>query len=99
MVGALLLALQIIGGAREQARKAEALGSIESLADLSAQMTNAVHALQLERAPEALALGLHKRKIKDRADGSTDNDGAASDRAARDTEQQLRESDRALAEL
>ena len=69
IVGALLLALQIIGAAREQARKAEALGSIESLADLSAQMTSVVHALQLERASEALWLGLHKRASGSNADG------------------------------
>jgi serine phosphatase RsbU (regulator of sigma subunit) len=100
MVGALLLALQIIGGAREQARKAEALGSIESLADLSAQMTNAVHALQLERASEALALGLHERQIKDQADGSIDAELAASaEAAASAAEKQVRQSDRALAEL
>ena len=69
IVGALLLALQIIGAAREQARKVEALGSIESLADLSAQMTSMVHALQLERASEALSLGLRKRIADDTADG------------------------------
>ncbi len=64
IVGALLLALQIIGGAREQARKAAALGSIESLAELSAEMTNVVHALQLERAAEALTLGLHAQAAR-----------------------------------
>ena len=61
MIGALLLALQIISAARLQAQKAEALGSIESLAELSAQMTSTVHALQLERASGALALGIHRQ--------------------------------------
>ncbi len=100
MVGALLLALQIIGGAREQARKAEALGSIESLADLSAQMTSVVHALQLERASEALSLGLHERDAKEPNDGEP---GAALSEEAKqtalDTEKQIHDSDRALAQL
>jgi serine phosphatase RsbU (regulator of sigma subunit) len=100
MIGALLLALQIISGAREQARKAEALGSIESLADLSAQMTNAVHALQLERASEALSLGLHKRNVKDEADGSSDAElEATAKQMASDTDKQIEQCDRALAEL
>lgn len=64
IVGALLLALQIVGDARLQARKAEALGSIESLAELSAQMTSTVHALQLERASDALQLGMSLRLNK-----------------------------------
>ncbi|HTA89287.1 MAG TPA: SpoIIE family protein phosphatase [Polyangiaceae bacterium] len=100
MVGALLLALQIIGGAREQARKAEALGSIESLADLSAQMTSVVHALQLERASEALSLGLHERDSKEPKDGGPGE--ALSEEAkqtALDTEKQIHDSDRALAQL
>jgi serine phosphatase RsbU (regulator of sigma subunit) len=96
MVGALLLALQIIGGAREQARKAEALGSIESLAELSGQMTSAVHALQLERASEALALGLHKQAAKASADEASREAEAA---AVRETEQHITDSDRALAQL
>jgi serine phosphatase RsbU (regulator of sigma subunit) len=100
MVGALLLALQIIGGAREQARKAEALGSIESLADLSAQMTSVVHALQLERASEALSLGLHERDAKAAKEGEPGE--APSEEAkqtALDTEKQLHDSDLALAQL
>jgi serine phosphatase RsbU (regulator of sigma subunit) len=96
MVGALLLALQIIGGAREQARKAEALGSIESLADLSAQMTNVVHALQLERASEALSLGLHKRDTKDAADDAL---SAEAKQTALDSEKQVQVTDDALSQL
>jgi serine phosphatase RsbU (regulator of sigma subunit) len=100
IVGALLLALQIIGAAREQARKAEALGSIESLADLSAQMTSVVHALQLERASEALWLGLHKRASGTNADGQ---DFVALKQSAavaeRDTDKRIQASDQALAQL
>ncbi len=100
MVGALLLALQIIVGAREQAQKAEALGSIESLAELSAQMTSVVHALQLERASEALSLGLLKREAKDKAEGaeSTELNSAAKQLAAQ-TGERLRATDQALAQL
>ena len=98
MVGALLLALQIVGGAREQARKAEALGSIESLAELSAQMTRVVHALQLERACEGLALGFSKR------DATVPNAvatplSAEAKQAAAETQKQIEGSDRALADL
>lgn len=100
MVGALLLALQIILGAREQARKAEALGSVESLAELSAQMTSVVHALQLERASLALSLGLAKRESKDKADSAEGSDlNAAAKLIAADGEQRVHDTDLALARL
>ena len=96
ILGALLLALQIVGAAREQARKAEALGSIQSLAELSARMTSAVHALQLERAWEALRLGLHQQAAKSAADREA---SAAEAAALSETERQIRNSDEALAQL
>jgi serine phosphatase RsbU (regulator of sigma subunit) len=99
MVGALLLALQIIGGAREQARKAEALGSIESLAELSAQMTSVVHALQLERAAGALSLGLHERDAKEPSNRGGDAVSVEAKRAAAEAQKQIEASDRALAQL
>jgi len=100
MVGALLLALQIILGARDQARKAEALGSIESLAELSAQMTSVVHALQLERASESLLLGLHKREQKDAADGQVDPAVAAqAQEVEASTVKRISEADQELARL
>jgi len=97
MVGALLLALQIIVGARFQAQKADALGSIESLADLSAQMTSAVHALQLERASEALSLGLQLHSA-DAGSNPALGPGivAAQSAAARATDERVRASDLAL---
>ena len=100
MVGALLLALQIIVGARFQAQKADALGSIESLADLSAQMTSAVHALQLERASEALSLGLQLHSA-DAGSNPALGPGivAAQSAAARATDERVRASDLALMEL
>jgi serine phosphatase RsbU (regulator of sigma subunit) len=57
VLGAAILAFSIVQTAREDARKAEALGSIESLAELSHRTTNLVHALQTERAALSLALG------------------------------------------
>jgi signal transduction histidine kinase len=58
VIGALLLSLAMARGAREQARTADAIGSIEDLAELSARMTDTVDELQTERASAALALGL-----------------------------------------
>ena len=100
IVGALLLALQIISGARLQAHKVEALGSIESLAELSAQMTSTVHALQLERASEALLLGIHRQLEKASPDPSDDSSIVVAERAAaHDTEVHVRASDLALTQL
>jgi serine phosphatase RsbU (regulator of sigma subunit) len=99
MVGALLLALQIIGGAREQARKAEVLGSIESLAELSAQMTSVVHALQLERASESLALGSYKRAAKEQAKHAANPLVAGAKQSGLETAKQIEDSDQTLARL
>jgi serine phosphatase RsbU (regulator of sigma subunit) len=100
MLGALLLALQIISGAREQARTAEALGSIDSLAELSAQMTTVVHALQLERASEALALGLRKQAAKAASvPGSAPPLPQAGAAAASQVDLSVHASDQALARL
>ena len=49
VIGALILATIIARGARREAQSAAAIGSIEDLARLSAQMTGLVHALQFER--------------------------------------------------
>lgn len=100
MIGAMLLAFQIISGARAQAQKAEALGSIESLAELSAQMTSTVHALQLERASEALSLGIHRQLAQAAPNGQPEPDAAAAERvAARETDEHVRASDQALTRL
>jgi signal transduction histidine kinase/HAMP domain-containing protein len=58
VIGALLLSGEIANGARERARSAEAIGSIEDLAELSSRMTDSVNQLQTERAMAALVLGL-----------------------------------------
>src|SRR5882724_5849804 len=58
VLGVLLLSAEIAFSARDRARTADAIGSIEDLAELSARMTDAVDELQTERALAALALGL-----------------------------------------
>lgn len=72
MIGALLLALEIESGARDRARTAEAIGSVEDLAELSARMTDTVNELQTERALSSLRLGLGSAKAPD-----TQAEGAA----------------------
>ena len=57
VVGALILAVFIARDARRQAESAAALGSIEDLAHLSAQISGLVHQLQFERNELALRLG------------------------------------------
>jgi len=100
MIGALLLALQIIVGARLQAQKADALGSIESLAVLSAQMTSAVHALQLERASEALSLGLNLQSAEVASSVALGaGRAAAQSAAARAFDERVRASELAFAQL
>ena len=71
VIGALLLSLDIATDARDRAHTAEAIGSIEDLAELSARMTATVDELQTERASAALALGWHdvgaERTLEQRA--------------------------------
>jgi two-component system, chemotaxis family, sensor kinase CheA len=55
--GALLLSVMVIHGAREGARAAEAIGSIEDLAELSDRMRDLATSLQAERARTAWATG------------------------------------------
>ena len=57
VIGALLLAISSARDARRQAQSAAALGSIEDLAQLSAQMSGLVHALQFERHELSLRNG------------------------------------------
>jgi two-component system chemotaxis sensor kinase CheA len=49
VIGALILAISMAREARRQAQSAAALGSIEDLAHLAAQMSGLVHELQFER--------------------------------------------------
>ncbi len=64
VIGALLLSLEIAHDARDRAHSAEAIGSIEDLAELSARMTATVDELQTERASAALALGFHDANLE-----------------------------------
>ncbi|MEI9949281.1 MAG: SpoIIE family protein phosphatase [Pseudomonadota bacterium] len=100
IIGALLLALQIVSGARLEAHKVEALGSIESLAELSSQMTSTVHALQLERASEALLLGIHRQLAKEAPNSKSEARIALAEGAAtRASDEHVRASDLAVARL
>ena len=58
VLGALFLATLISRDAQQRAQSAAALGTIEDLARLSAQMSSLVHELQFERNEVALRLGL-----------------------------------------
>jgi two-component system chemotaxis sensor kinase CheA len=57
VIGAMLLSAHITREARERARSAEGMGSIENLAELSSRMTETMGELQSERALAALAVG------------------------------------------
>ena len=50
VLGVLLLASLVVGSAREQLQRGEALGSVESLAELSEDVSTLVYRLQAERA-------------------------------------------------
>lgn len=55
---ALLLASLVVGNARAQLRRSEALGSVEDLAELSENVSSLVYRLEAERARLALELGV-----------------------------------------
>ena len=76
VLGAIVLAMQIVGSAREEARRAESLGSVESLAELSADITRVLHALELERADVALVCAAQRKE------GAAAGNKKATDRAA-----------------
>ena len=56
VLGVLLLASLVVGSAREQLERGAALGSVESLAELSEDVSTLVYRLQSERARLALEL-------------------------------------------
>lgn len=78
VLGALILAALIASDARRQAESAAALGSIEDLAHLSAQISNLVQELQFER--NAVALEMAERSA---AGAELGKRFAATDRAER----------------
>jgi two-component system, chemotaxis family, sensor kinase CheA len=57
VLGALVLALIIVQAARENARTAESIGTIEDLAELSDRMRQVASVLQIERARTCLSRG------------------------------------------
>src|SRR6185369_5599876 len=56
VLGVLVLASLVVGSAREQLQRGEALGSVESLAELSEDVSTLVYRLQSERARLSLEL-------------------------------------------
>src|SRR5881394_3304202 len=54
VLGVLVLAGLVVGSAREQLQRGQALGSVESLAELSEDVSTLVYRLQSERARLAL---------------------------------------------
>ena len=64
VLGAVLLSIIVIQSARHSAKTAEAIGSIEDLAELSDRMRDVVTALQGERARTAWATG-QKQSVDD----------------------------------
>src|SRR6186713_499509 len=56
VLGVLVLASLVVGSAREQLQRGDALGSVESLAELSEDVSTLVYRLQSERARLALTL-------------------------------------------
>jgi len=65
IVGVLLLATEVERSARDRSRTADAIGSIEDLAELSTRMSDTVDELQTERAFAAFALGLRESDAAD----------------------------------
>jgi serine phosphatase RsbU (regulator of sigma subunit) len=60
LLGTVLLAALVVGNARAELRRGEALGSVENLAELSEDVSTLVYRLEAERARLALALGAVK---------------------------------------
>ena len=86
VLGALILATLISRDAQHRAQSAAALGSIEDLARLSAQMSKLVQQLQFERSELGLRLGLKTpaaEQLKLRFDRTDEASGELSDFLAR----------------
>lgn len=89
VVGTLVLAVVIAQHARTQTAAAEALGSIEDVAQLSVHISGVMHALQLERARSALTEGFAGRKVDREAEQELLKQQAATDKAEQQLEQFL----------
>ena len=99
VLGVLLLSGQIALSERDRARTADAIGSIEDLAELSAHMADAVDELQTERALAALTLGLRDASpadpaLRQRVDASLLAQEHKTDAAASETDEFLATRDR-----
>ena len=81
MLGAVLLAFQVVMAAQEESRRAEALGSIESLSELSVMITGLVRDLQSERVELAPTLQTARESPVDVPPGSPPAAFAKTDRS------------------
>ena len=103
VLGAVLLSLLVVQDARRQAQKAEALGSVESLAQLSASMSIVLGELQMERAQLARYRGTRAAGQASRdsaeAPGSGDTAPAAPAAPTAALREQFQRTDVALAEF
>lgn len=64
VLGVLVLASLVVGSAREQLQRGDALGSVESLAELSDDVSTLVYRLQSERARLALTLASNSEEAQ-----------------------------------
>src|ERR1700745_4237305 len=71
VLGVLLLASLVVGSAREQLERGAALGSIESVAELSEEVGTLIYRLQSERARLALQLGQREARREGAVGGET----------------------------
>ena len=76
VLGVLVLASLVVGSARDQLKRGEALGSVESLAELSEDVSTLVYRLQSERA--RLALDLASKNSTPRPDAAASAEAAPS---------------------
>ena len=103
VLGAVLLSLLVVQDARRQAEKAEALGSVENLAQLSASMSVVLSELQMERARLARYLGerVGSQRPTGTDDGAIPGDAIPAESAVAGPQltEQYGRTDSALAEL
>lgn len=90
VLGAIVLSAQVIAAARDQAKLAESLGSVENLVEASVKTTQLIHRLEQERSAILVTVGARARA---HADSSID---AAFDM---DVHAEVAGTDEALAEL
>jgi serine phosphatase RsbU (regulator of sigma subunit) len=95
VLGVLLLASLVVTGSREQMQRGQALGSVESLAELSEDVSDLVYRLQTERAHLSLELA----RTNAVEDGSAASRSGVASRSNAARSRAFDETDRALSRL